>query len=499
MSMRNSWPAFNWLWLVPVIGLYAWSIRQSLIAISEIEESSSNFWDLLLHGSNDVYLINYLMFPLFLFRIGYQLTSFYEYTLLIRFGSYAKWIVRQALDFSLFTVSLLLLWNAAILSLAIGLPFSMEWSEISRLDRDGNEILFTLSSFFSSPLLAWAGQFLLFFLTLTTIHLLAALIYVVSKSRWLLNSFLTLMFILAVLSFKVFPPSLKWISLPNYLSLFHGIASFGHIIIPFGVLCTLLLMCIGSLWLIGRDYPLFRTQLKEKWPILAFSGFILFALVMKAVQFRGQQLTLSDYWIVSFLGTTQESFDMLSFSFYLIVFLGFMYFVQLFLQTQLKELNYTSIIRHRSMLKWLFGWLTKLFGLILLFLALLMVSALMTGLAFDYPLIGNSVLFPDIPYPPILYHFWVNGVLQMVFYILLVILVSLLTEDVMKSFAVLLGMSIFMFPGVNFNYFFPFGLNSMGLLLETTPLLQHSAVLLIYTLGLSAALVYLLRKKDFNF
>ncbi len=499
MITRNKWPTLNWLWIVPVIGLYAWSIRQSLITVSETEKRAFNFWDLLLQWSNDVYLINYLMFPLFLFRIGYQLTHSFEYALLIRFGSYAKWIVRQTLDFSLFTVSLLLLWNAAILSLAIGLPFSMEWSDISRLDRDGNEILFILSSFFSSPLLAWAGQFLLFFLTLTIIHLLAAMLYAVSKSKWLLNSFLTSLFILTILSFKVFPPSFKWISLPNYLSLFHGIGSFGHFIIPVSVLGTLLLMCVSSLWLIGRDYPLLKMQLNEKWPIFAFSVFILFVLIMKAVQFRGEQMTASDYWIVSFFGTTQEGFDILSFSFYLIVFLGFMYFVQLFLHTQLKELNYTSIIRYRSMVTWLAGWLTKLFGLILLFLSILMVSALMIGIAFDYPLLENSLLFPDISFPPILYHFWVNGFLQLAFYILLVILVSLLTEDVMKSFTVLLGMSIFMFPGVNFNYFFPFGLNSMGLLLESTPLVQHSAVLLIYSLVLSAVLVYVLRKKDFNF
>lgn len=499
MSTWNRWPALNWLWIVPVIGLYAWGIRQSLMTISDTESLSYNFWDLLLQGSNDVYLINYLMFPLFLFRIGYQLTHSFEYTSLIRFGSYTKWIVQQALNFSLFTVSLLLLWNTAIVSLAIGLPFSMEWSELSRLDRDGNEILFILSSFFSFPLLAWAGQFLLFFLTLTIIHLLAAILYAVSKSKWLLNSYLTFLFILAILSFKVFPPSFKWVSLPNYLSLFHGIGSFGHFIIPVAILGALLLLSVCSLWLVGRNYPFFKTQLKEKWPFLAFSIFILFALVMKAAQFHGEKLTATDYWIVSFFGTTQEGFDILSFSFYLIVFLGFMYFVQLFLHTQLRELNYTSIIRHRSMVKWLIGWLTKLFGFILFFLTILMISALLIGIAFDYPLIGNSLLFPDISFPPILYHFWVNGFLQLAFYILLVILVSLLTEDVMKSFTVLLGMSIFMFPGMNFNYFFPFGLNSMGLLLESTPLVQHSAVLLNYSLLLSAALVNVLRKKDFNF
>ncbi|WP_238323423.1 permease [Planococcus antarcticus] len=458
-----------------------------------------NFWDLLIQGSNDVYLINYLMFPLFLFRIGYQLTQTFEYTRLIRFGSYSKWIVRQTLHFSIFTLSLLLLWNAAILGLALGLPFSTEWSEFSRLDRNGNGILSILSSFFSSPLLAWAGQFLLFFLTLSIIHLLAAILYATSNSKWLLNSFLTSLFILAILSFKVFPPSFKWISLPNYLSLFHGIGSFGHFAIPVAVLSAILVICICSLKLIGRDYPFLKTHLKEKWPILVFSGFILFALIMKAVQFHGEQLTASDYWIVSFFGTTQEGFDILSFSFYLIVFLGFIYFVQLFLHTQLKELNYTSIIRHRSMVKWLAGWLAKLFGFALLFLAILMIGALVIGLSFDYPLMEISQLFPHTSFLLILYHFWVNGFLQLAFYILLVVFVSLLTKDVMKSFTVLLGMSIFMFPGANFNYFFPFGLNSMGLLQASTPLLQHSAVLLIYNLLLWVALVYLLRKKDFNF
>lgn len=439
------------------------------------------------------------MFPLFLFKIGYQLTYSFEYILLIRFGSYSKWIVRQTFDFSLFTLSLLLLWNSAILGLAIGLPFSLEWSEISRLEQDGNEILLILSNFFSSPLLAWVGQILLFFLTMTVIHLLAAILFAISKSKWLLNSFLTFLFVLAILSFKVFPQSFKWISLPNYLSLFHGIGSFGHFIIPLAVLGGILLICICSLLLIGRDYPFLKTQFKEKWGIIGFSSFIIFVLVMKAVQFRSEQMTASDYWIVSFFGTTQEGFDILSFSFYLIVFLGFMYFIQLFLHTQLTEMNYASIIRHRSMVKWFAGWLTKVFGFAILYLAILMVAVLLIGIGFDYPLIGISQLFPDISSPMVFYHFWVNGFLQLTFYILLVIFVSLLTEDVMKSFTVLLGMSIFMFPGVNFNYLFPFGLNSMGLLLESKSLVHHSAVLLIYSLLLATTLVYLLRKKDFNF
>lgn len=499
MIMLNRQASINWLWVIPLIGLYLWTIRQSLILVSENEGLSFNFWDLILQGINDVYLINYLMFPLFLFKIGHQLGRSFEYTQLIRFGSYSRWIVQQSKEFTLFSVGLLFLWNASAFVLASGLSFSLDWSVFSHLERDGNEILTTLSSSFSSPVKAWVVQFLLFFLTMTVIHLLASILYASSKSKWLLNSFLTFLFIMSILSFKVIPASFKWISLPNYLSVFHGTASFGHFFIPFVILIGVFIIALTSLLFIGRDSPFLRSLFKEHWAIILFSGFIGFFLLVKAFQFQEEQMTVIDYWILSFFGTTHEGFDFLSFSFYLIVFLGFIYFVQLFLHIQLTKMNYASIIRHQSLVKWFSEWFMKIQGYVLLYLALLMSAALLIGMGFDFPQTGLSLLFPEVSLYIVLYHFWVNGFLQLTFYILLTILVSLLTGDVMKSFTVLLGMSIFMFPGMNFNYLIPFGLNSMGLLLETTSIMHHSVVLLIYNLVLMILLIYVLRKKDFNF
>src|SRR5699024_2536450 len=97
----------------------------------------------------------------------------------------------------------------------------------------------------------------------------------------------------------------------------------------------------------------------------------------------------------------------------------------------------------------------------------------------------------------IIYHFMVNGFLQILFYVLFVIIVSLFTKDVLKSFIALLVLTIFMLPGFRLNNFVPVGLNSMGYLMEIVSIYSISFTLIGYIVLEMIVLLILLNKKDY--
>lgn len=67
MNMWDSVSRSKWLIVAPFICLYLWNERTSLLTAAKIEGLSINFWDSTLQGVSDVYLIIYLLFPLYLF------------------------------------------------------------------------------------------------------------------------------------------------------------------------------------------------------------------------------------------------------------------------------------------------------------------------------------------------------------------------------------------------------------------------------------------------
>ena len=486
-----------WLIVFPIVSLYILSERNSISLMADIEQVNVNFWDVTLRGVSDLYLIIYLMFPLFLLKIGHQLANSFEYSQLIRWGSFTKWILQNLKAFSLFNFSLLILWNLCTVVISLGLPFSLQWSDFSRLNVDGNDILFILSSNFSQPLYAVMFQFSLFFLTILTIQLTLVILFVLTKSKSAIYFCLTFLYVLSILSFKVIPATFKWFLLPNYLSLFHGTKNFNSIWAQFLVLFLLIGIALISLQFIGRDFKFIKNIFIEKAPIVIFLGLIIVSIVFQALKYTDTNLTVIDLFMVSFFGTTHEAFQILSLSSYVIVFIGFVYFVQLFLQKQLLELSHYSIIRYQSLVKWFWGWFSIILRNIITFLLLLATATVVISVGFGFSLSLQSELLPNVSALIFSYHFFVNGFLQITFYVLLVVLISWITKDVLRSFVTLLLFILFMFPGLNFGNLIPVGLNSMGYLLINPSPYTHSIVLLISVVIELSILVYFLGRKDF--
>lgn len=495
-NWKNPLPVY-WLLVIPIISLYIYSERNYILLIAETERVNVNFWDVALTGLSDLYLIVYLIFPLFLLKIGHQLANSFEYTQLVRWGSYKKWIIQNLKAFSLFNICLLLLWNICSLVISLGLPFSFQWSEFGRLNVDGNDILFTLSCNFSLPLHAITLQYLLFFLTMLTIQLAISILFVLTKKKRAIYFCLVFMYVLSILSFKVIPVTFKWFLLPNYLSLFHGVKSFNSNWVPFTVLILLMGIGLFSLKYIGRSFRKVRTFFVDLSPIIIFLVLIATGIIYQGLIYSEEKITVLDLLLFSFFGTTHEAFQILSLSFYVLVFIGFVYFVQLFLQKQLMELSHYTIIRYKSLVKWFWGWLSTILGITVIFLFLLAVAILVISFGFGFSLSLESELLPDVSALTFIYHFFINGFMQICFYILLVVLISWTTKEVLKSFITLLISIIFMFPGINLGYLVPIGLNSMGLLIINPSPYTHTFVLLISIVMELLILLYLLRRKDF--
>ncbi|MED3749089.1 permease, partial [Geobacillus stearothermophilus] len=97
------------------------------------------------------------------------------------------------------------------------------------------------------------------------------------------------------------------------------------------------------------------------------------------------------------------------------------------------------------------------------------------------------------------YHFFVNGYLQVSFYVLFVFLISWLSKETFYSFVGLAILSFFMFPGLNNWGIIPSGLNSMAYLLTNDSIYRITIVLFLWNVFSIVFLLYVFSKQDLDF
>ena len=491
--VRKNVISLKWLIAVLPIILYSFGNRQSMTYIEEKYHVLPNFWDYVLIPLNDVYLIVYYAFPLIIFISSIYINRSFDYTELIRLGSYKRWIVRKLKQLFLMDVFAVSIFLVAIMITAINTPFSMEWSNVGAINESGNEILYTLQLYFSSPFIALLLQLLLFLLTLTVIQLILCILYASYQKQSILHLLNALLFVLGVVGFKILPTSMAFISIPNYLSLFHGVATFNNIVMPFVIMLIILIISTIFANYIDRNSRNTKQFFTKNYPLLTYLILCLIGIVFNTNIYSNQGLSVWDMFVGSFIGTTNEMFSLLSFAYYVIAFIGFVYFIQLMLHRYLSEMSFYSMIRYRSMNKWFLSWFPNILKSIIILLLFLLVATISIAL-----LQGVSFTLPENWFQ-IIYHFIINGFLQLTFYVLLVIVISLFTKDVFKSFIALLALTIFMLPGFRMNNFLPVGLNSMGYIFENVSVYLISVKLIIYIVFEVGALLFLLNKKDYTF
>lgn len=488
--------AFKFKWIILGIILYAFGSRskEQLYYFSTQTELSINKWDLLYNFISNIYLIIYVILPILLFRSVSIVISDFEYTILIRLGSYRKWIYRTLNEFLKSYNILVVVWSLVILILLIGAPSFSGWSPFSELKESLSESQI-LEKFISTPLLGVLLQYILFTLSLICIHISLSLIYVISKRKGIVIATTILIWIYSVASFRILPDSAFFFDFSNYLILHWGAIGFSNIWIPLIIVVGVLLLLIWILGKIDLNRFIFK-KISPNWIYILFSLFTLIIIWSRTQE--GSAKTVWDQFIITFLGGAQNGFNLKAFLSYFIIYVGFIYLVQLYLQRALREIGYYNLLRYNSVNKWFWNWFRKIIfyiGLYLLSLSLfsLTLSFLVGSSLKIYISIDNTITMYEM-----FYHFFINGYLQLLFYTLFVFIIAWFYKEVFYSLVGISILSIFMFPGLNVKLIIPYGLNSMGYILNGHSTYHMSLVLLTWIIIEIIVILYIFNKKDID-
>lgn len=491
---KGNFISWKWIFAIVPIILFSFSSRHSIRFLEEKHKATANIWDFILNPLNDPYLMVYYIFPLIVFISSIYINRTFDYTKLIRLGSYKKWIFTKIKQLFLMDLYFIFLFFGSVLIATINTSLSLEWSELAKINDQLNTVLYTLQLNFSNPFIAVVLQIVLFLLTLITVQLVICILYALYKKQLVLHLLNILLFVFGIFSFKVFPASIPpYFVMPNYLLLFHGVESFNSTVLPFGTMTMILVTTI----LIANNVDKNRSNIKQffnqNYPIIIYILLCLLGVWFNIKRYVNGDFPIGDIFIGTFFGTTNDMFSLLSFAYYVVVFVGLVYFVQLLLQKYLSEMSFYTMIRYRSMNKWFLSWFPNILKSIFILLGSLFIVTISLAVFIGIPpTLSDNWL-------EIIYHFMINGFLQLLFYVLLVIIVSLFTKDVFKSFITLLVLTIFMLPGFRMNNLIPVGLNSMGYLLENVSIYSISLTLVGYIVIEIIVLLILLNKKDYTF
>ncbi|MBS4189821.1 permease [Bacillus sp. FJAT-49705] len=483
----------KWIGLGVIMYLYVVNHINRLAMFSTKHDATYNGWDLIITSLSERYLITYFLFPWMIWHSVSFLLKDSDYNKLIRFGSYKSWIFYTLKNFIIMYGKLMFLWIAVIVILLIGMPFSLEWSEFSQINDSsfGSQIL---EKHFNNPVIALLSHIFLFTLSMVATHLLLAIIYVVTKSRVITISTMILIGLWVICSGKYLPDSLAFLYPLNYFSLPIGIYNTGNSLVAFIVVGTVLLLSTLIISQVDYNFQHVWGFFKDKGTLLIFL-FLISAILWKGTSVNGIQ-TIGDMFFYTFYGGSIEGFNFFNFLSYFILYFGFVYVVQLHLQKVLSQISHYMIIRYQSVNRWFWQWYRKVAFSTLIYLTILaLVSIVIGGLAGGT--LGFSTTFESsFSTFELYYHFFVNGYLQISFYVLLVFMISWLTTDPFYSLVVIGVLSIFMFPGLSLIKVVPVGLNSLGYLTGHFTPYTISIILLFYILLEFRILSFLLNRKD---
>lgn len=120
----------------------------------------------------------------------------------------------------------------------------------------------------------------------------------------------------------------------------------------------------------------------------------------------------------------------------------------------------------------------KLLINIVAFLLLLMGLSLIIAALFDVKANFYTTIFTN-PMFEVMYHFFVNGFLQVGFYVLAIFIVSWISKESIHGLILISVFMVLMLPGINTHAIIPVGLNGMSYLLNYSPYYLTSILLLM--------------------
>lgn len=469
----------RWIVLGFVTFIYCFGIRKTIIE----SNASLGSWDLLITLLSDVNLIIYFILPFLLYFNVTFLVRDFEYPLLIRLGSYKKWVLMASKKTLMYLVLTIFVWLLVAFIMTIGFPFVNEWSSGSNL----LEPTAIMRQYFDFPILALFYQIVMFFIMTLIISASVTTLYVFLQSwRWI-SFVVAIIYIYSIISWKIFPENLAKLSLSNYVAMFQTL----------NLWKTTFIIPLIVIFMLGLIY--LALQFKDRKQIVRFTAFqtgigVYLSVLVLGTYFMAdsRSVTVIDLFLLNFFGTSSAGYTFMSYMYYIVVFLGFLYLAQVYLEKEFSELSYYKIIRYNSMFKWMAEWFRNIILMAIMYLFFLFILTLTVAYFKGMEFSLRVTVVEDMNFSSLLYHFFINGLLQISIYLLLLITIQIVFKS-SSSNIVATGIFIaLLFPG--FKYI-PVGLNGYSHLIYGTSPMTISLYLFLIVLVESICIFYLLNKK----
>ncbi|MFA1738982.1 hypothetical protein [Lysinibacillus fusiformis] len=482
--MRNLKELFHWKWFILLTGMYAFSYVEvrSITKWAFTEHIQLSFYDVALQLIGNIYLMLYFVVPFFIFQVTRHVNQHFNDVELIRFRSYFKWGINQ-LNISLVNILGIIIcyiFNLVIFNLSLSLK--NEWGLPSNIIHPDINSIF-LENAFTTPILALLMQFLQLILGLLLIGSGLILWKIYIPNEKLLQLVAALVFIINIFSFKMFPDSLKFLRLPNYLTLYHSVQDFGNGYSS--ILLTIILMLIFCLLWKMKDFRVakIRGVSAYQFGIMIYGSILIIGTYFMIQNFIKEKTSFINIFLQLLYGTHYEGYTYMAFLYYIIIFFGFIYLLQIRMIEELDMMSFYKIIRYRSYKKWFVHWFwiqlksCAIFLIVLLLVSIVIWKTTLVNVPFttnkDYETVGI-----------VAYHYFVNGLLQLVLYILLISCLFQFYRDYTIS---LITLSVFLISMMFGLSFLPVGLNGYGHVLMGT----SASIISVYLVILNIVAIYI--------
>lgn len=398
-----------------------------------------------------------------------------------------------------FSTRFFIVWIILGLLLSYQLPWGGSWSIFSSKDLLVNYLQFQLYLVGLHPSFVLVLQILLLILFFLTIHVLLATCYVFLKNiKWMVGM-AVFIFIYTIISFKrVSNHSLFFIY--NYMSIHSAFYAFKSVIYPFFLLVFIALICFSLMY--------FKTLLSNKvfisiifentkyiiFVFLCLAGISTIFLYPPSVDYNTW-----DIFYTRFSGISDQGFSLLNYIFFCTVFIGFAYLIQINFSQLLSESFYYTIIRYGSLFRWYASIILKIIVYTSLFLLLNFMFVIFMGVITGTPVTMHLTVI-DSTVSQLIYHFLINGLLQILNYFQIMFIVLWIGKETKYSLTCIGVFIIVALPVVNIFKILPVGLNSLGYLTGNKgDILMVSISLVLYLVLEFIIILYCFRKKEISF
>lgn len=463
-----------------VMVVYAYYVRQTLHPVQ-----MESFFETVVTIVSDPYLFLYFIFPVWLFLFYRMILTKKSPEYVIRWESNLRWALDIVRRSQMYTVSLIALLLLAGISTSLTSAFSLYW-HVDATSISSGEVVASLMEFVDYPVVVLIGQVIFYFLFFSITAFTLATCFALFEKKWILSSLMLFLLLYMGMGFKLLPASWGIINLSNYAFLYHSVASYPYLVVPFFVMVAVVAGCVILLRLLDKKMaPVSkRYGFYALYVALILLGLFLFPEI-------SDSNSLNEYVTTVFWGVAKQGFTFMSYSYYLIVFLGLAYFILLSWENVFEKQTYYRIIRHSGLIKWFI----KFFQLYLLLIVATMLGLLIASHLAYFIVSGQW----DTMSFSIVYQLVINGFLQMLVYMLFLFIVYWYSGNIINTITGLGIILVLILPTFNLYYWVPFGLNSVGYLFDGLNIFMITWKLGMYIVIECIIISYLLIKKDIKF